>query len=190
MGDHVQNINSFEELLGDSRRRTADLASVFLLEHPEHFDEALNIALSDKPATSMRAARVVQLASGEDPGLLIGHTKRIIDLLPELKEQGAQRSLIKAMIPIVGKLDEEELGPLAQTCFNWLEDSSTPPAIYVYSLEIIYGISNLNPDMKSELVSFLQLRKDERSPGIKSKSAAILKKLHKEIIGKNIQISG
>lgn len=174
--------DSFMIFLGDSHRKTADIAAGFLLEHPEHFDEALELSLADMPLISMRAARVIQMATVSAPELAVYHLGRIVTEIGHLKEQGAQRSLLKLLIPYVGSLDDTQLGILADLCFNWIGSAGTPPAIHVYALEILYGISQRLPGIKPELAAFLQHRNEERSPGIKSRNRVILEKLYREIL--------
>jgi hypothetical protein len=175
-------MNSFKDFLGDSRRNTADIAAHFLTEHPEHFNEVLDLTLADIPLISMRAARVVEITAGILPELGQGIINYIIPQLQGLKEIGALRSLLKMTIGLIPYVNEENDAILINNCFRWIEMADTPPAIYVYSLEILYGISNRIPELKPELVSILQHRKDEKSAGIKARSADILKRLNKEIL--------
>jgi hypothetical protein len=176
------NISSFKDFLGDSSRQTADIAVNFLTEHPEHFNEALDLALADIPLTSMRAARVIYLVTEKMPGLGSGIINEVIPKFTSLKEVGALRGLLKMTIPYVSILDEENDGILINCCFNWIESPGTKPAIHVYSLEILYEMSKKIPELKPELIAFLQHRNEERSPGIKSRSMEILDRLYKEII--------
>jgi hypothetical protein len=172
---------SFAELLGDSSRITADIAVEFILEHPQFFEEALDLSLADKPLISMRASRVVQLAAERKKELIAPFLDRITESLSSLKETGALRSLLKILSAHTHSLSEQHSGILLNDCFGWLESASCPIAIQVYSLEILYNISNTLPELKPELVVVLQTRKDSESAGIRSRARELLRKLYREI---------
>jgi len=173
---------SFEDLLGDSHRVTADIATQFILRHPRFFKEALSLSLADKPTFSMRAARVVQLVAEKEPEMSKPFLENVFEKLFSLKEEGAVRSLLKMISLQVPDLNENQQGMIINACFDWIQDSSTAIAIQVYSLEILYRISNLIPEIKPELIAILQSKSSESSAGIKSRSGELLKKLYEEVL--------
>jgi hypothetical protein len=51
----------------------------------------------------------------------------------------------------------------------------------VYCMEILYRISQVEPNLKKELADSIEWRLNEESPGFKNRGLKILKKLYSEI---------
>jgi hypothetical protein len=74
-------------------------------------------------------------------------------------------------------LSSPGLGRLVNTCFEWLMTSHTPVAVKVHCMDILYRLSEKEPDIAGELASIIEWRMNEGSPGYKSHSQKILRKL-------------
>lgn len=170
-----------EDLLADSSRKTVDIAVSFIGENPDLFKKMLDFALLDKYPYAMRAARVIQVISEANPNKVIPYIDTIVHAMPHFKTGGLNRSMLRILSYHCKKMSEEQLGILTDVCFKNLLNSNEKPAIKVYSLDILYEISNLYPDIKPELISSIETQLPRSSIGIKSKSRKMLKKLRLEI---------
>jgi hypothetical protein len=167
-----------KDLLFDSSRRTADIAVGLIGDNPEIFKKFLDFALSDKGPYAMRAARVVQLSSHHHPELVRPYLKEIIHKLPYFKNDGLRRGLFKILTERSLDLDEESFGILADTTFNCLNNPAEKPAMKVYSMEILFRISEFYPEIKPELISILEDQMPRSTVAVKSAGKKLLRKLY------------
>jgi hypothetical protein len=167
-----------EDLLFDSSRRTADIAVGLIGDNPEIFKKFLDFALDDKTPYAMRAARVVQLSSHQHPELIRPYLKEIIHKLPYLKSDGLRRGFLKIFTERSLDLDEESFGILADTTFNCLNNPAEKPAMKVYSMEILFRISDFYPEIKPELISTIENQLPHSTAAIKSAGKKLLRKLY------------
>ncbi len=104
-----------EDILFDSSRRTADMAVSAIGDNPEIFKKFLDLALADRGRYTMRAARVVQLAAGRHPELVLPYIRDVIHKLPGFKTDGLKRSVAKLLAEQSFSLDEDTLGILTDS---------------------------------------------------------------------------
>jgi hypothetical protein len=78
-------------------------------------------------------------------------------------------------------IPEEHAGLMIKTCFDWLISSSEPVAIKMYAMDVLYSISNKEPEIKQELADSIEWRMQEESAGFKSHGQKILRKLYREL---------
>jgi len=172
-----------EDLLADSSRKTVDIAVQFIGDDSVLFRKMLDFALLDKYPYAMRAARVIQVIAEANPPRAVPYIDTIVQAMPGFKTGGLNRSMLRVLSYHCKKMSEEQLGILTDICFKNVLNSNEKPAIKVYSMDILYEISNLYPDLKRELISSIEAQLPRSSVGIKSKSRKMLKKLYNEIMG-------
>jgi hypothetical protein len=66
-------------------------------------------------------------------------------------------------------------------CFDWLVSAKESVAVKVYAMEILYRISQVEPELKKELADSIEWRISEGTPGFKHRGLKTLKKLYKEM---------
>ena len=71
-------------------------------------------------------------------------------------------------------LNLNESGILINQCFEWIVSQNENPAIRVYSMEIVYNVCKLEPLLKNELTSVMELVKDDKSMAVRSRAKRIL----------------
>jgi hypothetical protein len=103
----------------------------------------------------------------------------MIRMLEKFSHDGLKRHTLRMLMHV--PLPEEELGTLVKTCFEWLVTPSESVAVKVYSMEILYRVSQSEPDLKKELADSIEWRLDEENAGFRNKGRKILKKLSREI---------
>lgn len=167
------------DLLFDSSRRTADMAVSAISNNPEFFRKMLDFAMLDKAPFAMRAARVVQLASHNHPELIRNYLNEIVRKLPTFATDGLKRGFAKILTERSLDYDDETLGILVKTSFDWLMNPSEKAAIKVYAMEILYKISQFYPDIKPELISSIENQIPRSTMAVKSRGKEILAKLYR-----------
>jgi hypothetical protein len=172
-------MRNYESKLVDSSRLIADILVNDIGQDQERFLEMLELTFLDKYPLSMRAARIVALCTEKSPSLITSHIPTLLNKLSGLKVEGVRRGLLKILADNTLELDEEQTGLLTDMAFSWLEDTKEAIAIRYYSMEIILQVCRKYPELKKELFFLLKTFVNEDSPGISSKSKAILKELGK-----------
>ncbi len=81
------------------------------------------------------------------------------------------------------EVEEHWMGNLYENCFELVANPKEEIAIRAFAMVILYNISNTFPELKPELKLLIEsvLEEPEISPGVRSKSNHILKKLYKEL---------
>jgi hypothetical protein len=148
----------------------------FMNSHSEVFDEAVELAVSDKQPYSWRAAFVLWSVIGENDKRIQKHIKKIVNAVKE-KTDGHQRELLKILLMM--DLDERYEGLLFDICMNIWEQIDKSPSVRVNALKMIIKIANNHSELKQE-ISFLAQDHflDTLSPGAKHSVKKLMSKIN------------
>ncbi|HOU03168.1 MAG TPA: (deoxy)nucleoside triphosphate pyrophosphohydrolase [Bacteroidales bacterium] len=109
----------------------------------------------------------------------------IIGSLQKVKNESVERSFLKIVsLSEIRDLSEKYHGILAEHCFNRLRSGFSAIAIKAYSMDIIYKLALIYPELVNELAASMSMLKDDKSAGIIARSRIILKKLDRLDQGK------
>jgi hypothetical protein len=169
-------------LLVENSRRNTDLVAGLILKKPELFEGLIKIYLSDEEPLSRRAALVADTVTEKQPELILPFLEEMIVKLKTFSHDGMKRQTLRILSrsPLPG----ENLGLLITICFNWLTSANESVAVKMFSMEILYRISNQEPEMKKELADSIEWRMQEETPGFRSHGSKLLKKLSLELQGR------
>jgi hypothetical protein len=123
----------------------------FMNSHPECFEEAVELAVSDKQPYSWRAAWLLWSVIEENDKRIKKFIKRIVNAA-KTKSDSHQRELLKILLMM--ELDEKYESVLFDLCMNIWVQISKAPAVRVNALKLIVKIANKHPELKKE-ISFL-----------------------------------
>ena len=148
----------------------------FMNSHPEYFDEAVELAISDKQPYSWRAAWLLWSVIEENDQRIKKFIKRIVNAA-KTKSDSHQRELLKILLMM--ELDEKYEGVLFDICMNIWEQISKAPAVRVNALKLIVKIANKYPELKQE-ISFLAQDHylESLSPGARHSVKKIMNELN------------
>lgn len=170
---------NIEELLPDSYRKTAELATQFIIEHPEFIKLLVLEIDKQKPVLAMRISRILALCNDQKPELIIPYTEKFLGILLTTKNKSVIRNLLYIFQKTWSELNEEKLGMLLDKCFNFLEDPTAEPAHRMYSMKIIFANTTQYPELKNELINIIEFHYEEGSAGFKSSCRNIIKQIKK-----------
>ena len=108
--------------------------------------------------------------------LMRQHLNQIIELLPSFKHNGQKREMMKVILLFDSR--DIEMGTLIDICFEYILSPKEALAVRVHAMQIIYNISEYEPDLKPELKATLEMLSQETSMALKSRSRKLLKKLN------------
>ncbi len=171
-----------ENSLVDSSRALADMVADAIVAEPALFTELLKIAQTRSYPLSMRAARVADICSEKYPDIGLPYIEDIVDIIFETKNESIRRNFLRIITRHHNSLGEEKTGRLMDACFNWLTSVKTTIGIKAYCIEILYGISQQYPELKSELGAILQSQFPYLSAGLKVRAKKYLKKINNEML--------
>jgi hypothetical protein len=166
-------------LMVETSRRNTDLIADIVLQKPELFEELVNIYLRNVEPLSRRAVWAVDTVAEKRPELLESYLESIIETLPDFGHDGLKRNSLRMLAR--SPLPQKYLGDLMNICFDWLISPKESVAVKVYAMEILYRMSNDEPELKKELADSIEWRIAEETPGFKNHGLKLLKKLNKEM---------
>ena len=147
----------------------------FLKSHPEHFDEAIKLAISDKQPYAWRSAFLLTSCMEENDKRIQKYIKSIVDIL-KTKKDGHQRELIK----ILYKMDIKEKyeGLLFDICMTIWEGIGKNPSVRITALKFILKVANKHPELLEEIIFLTQDHYLESlSPGVKRSIEKMMKEV-------------
>lgn len=176
----MYNAESLADLLMiENSRRNTDLVADLVHSKPELFNELIKICLRNEEPVSRRAAWVADAVAEKEPELLKPHLESMTAALTGFGHDGLRRMTLRMLTR--SPLPQKYLGELMRTCFDWLISPYEPVAVKVYSMDILYLMSQDEPELKKELADSIEWRLSEETPGFRAHGRKLLKKLNEEM---------
>lgn len=177
----MEEIRSFDDLLMlEMSRRNTDLVADLIVQKPDLAEALFQVFLRNEEPVSRRAAWVLDIVTEKHPELIGSHPDQIIGMLPVFDHDGLKRHalhmLVRSPLPTADKL-----GELMTLCFDWLISPKEAVAAKVYCMELLYRMTQVEPDLKQELADSIEWRMNEETPGFKNRGRKLLKKLYQEM---------
>jgi hypothetical protein len=171
------DIRDFLEL--DSSRLNADILADKIEEDPDAFDVVWDIMIRESGKIAMRAAWSLTIFAKKHPYFIEPRLPDIIALLQQETSNSVKRCLLNLLTlnPPPGELS----GLLFDICFDILEYPSAEIAHKAYAMTILYNISELEPELKPELVDLLESQAEDESAGVNARCRILLKKLYRDL---------
>lgn len=149
-------------------------------QHPEFYDLLMDIALNDTSKNSWRAAWMIDKINESFPKLIIPYIPQIIGQLKKEESTSKKRHFLKQIS--LNTIPKTNYGFLVDYCLTALSSAKEPPAVRVHAMQILYNISEDEPDLKPELLAVIQHEIEYHSTaGIISRGLKLAKKLQKQI---------
>lgn len=169
-----------EELLLEehSRARTDEVANL-IGGDADRCEIAWEIFCNSAPPLPQRMAWVISVVADLHPALASRYASSIAARLPFMHHPAEIRASLRILMSTA--LPKESLGILLNQLFPWLEDPKQAAAIRVFSMQILYDISNVEPDLKRELAMVIQSHSQEASAAFRARARVLLPKLKREL---------
>ena len=147
----------------------------FMGAHPEFFEEAIELAMSDKQPYAWRAAWLLWSCMEENDKRIQKYIKKIVKALVT-KNDSHQRELLKILLKM--KLTDELESILFDHCMNIWEGINKPPAVRINALKFIIKIAKNYPDLAKEITFLTEDHYLESlSPGAKHSVSKLMREL-------------
>jgi hypothetical protein len=145
-----------------------------------HFPQLMEITLSGNDRVHWRASWAADKINEMIPGIAAPWIETLTGLLPGLTHNGKKRQFMKfiSLYPV----PPDSAGFLFDFCLIKMVSEAEDIAVRAYAMQILYNISQMEPDLKPELLQILEQEKEHKSSaGLEAKSKNLIQRLRKEI---------
>jgi 8-oxo-dGTP diphosphatase len=158
--------------------KAVDWIATSAIENPVIFRKLLEYSYSDDRKLAFRASWTLTKVCDKFPELIYPHLSDLIESLPKFTNESVQRSFLRILsLSDLNKVNSRNHGILAEYCFSMLRSGFSAIAIKAYSMDILYSLSVIYPELANELATSVRILIEDASAGIKSKGRSILKKI-------------
>ena len=157
-----------------------EIIAATMLHDPAQFTTLMQLALNDTRQRSWRAAYLADKIHDEKPDLLHPYLPAISAQLQREKNASKRRHWLKLISQ--NSIPEEHIGFLFDYCIETFTSGKEAVAVRVHAMQILYNISEIEPDLKPEVLQLIEQEMDYRpTAGIRSRGKKLATKLHKQI---------
>jgi 8-oxo-dGTP diphosphatase len=147
-------------------------------ENPVLFQKLLNYSYSPDRKLAFRASWTLSKVIDKYPELITPYLSEIIEEINRIDNESTQRSFLRILsMSDLRKISQRHQGILADHCFRALNSGFSAIAIKAYSMEIIYRLALIYPELANELAVSINMLQGEGSAGVIARGRIILKKL-------------
>ncbi|QQS35348.1 MAG: hypothetical protein IPM56_14000 [Ignavibacteriales bacterium] len=125
----------------------------FLRSHPELFNEAVELSVSDNQPFAWRAAQLLWSCMDEDDSRIRKYIPEIVSSIKS-KNDGHQMQLLKILFMM--KLSGKDEVKVFDVCINVWEDINKIPSVRFNALKFIIKIAKKHPDLLREVSALTQ----------------------------------
>lgn len=125
----------------------------FMNSHEDAFEEAIELAISDKQPYAWRAAWLLWSCLETNDTRIQNYSQSIIDSLAT-KSDGHQRELLKILLIL--ELSEKQEGYLFNFCATVWEKINKRPSVRLTALKLMLKIAKKHPDLSQEIIFLTQ----------------------------------
>lgn len=143
--------------------------------NPNILDFLWEISIENHYPASWRAAWIYSKVVDKNPKLALKHLHLIPKYLLKFNHDGQKRELLKVVL--LFPINEQDMGLLLKICFDWLANPHESASVRVHSMQIVYEISCIEPDLQAELKLILLQLLPDADAGLKNRATKILEKL-------------
>jgi len=125
----------------------------YMANHPEDFEEAVQLAIADKQPYSWRAAWLLWSIMEVNDQRIQGYVEDIIGTISN-RNDDHERELFKILYQM--DLDEENEGVLFNVCLNVWKKINKKPSVRCNAFKILVKVAQKHPDLAREFVFITQ----------------------------------
>jgi 8-oxo-dGTP diphosphatase len=161
--------------------KEAEWIAVSAVENPAIFRKLIDFSFLPDRKLSFRASWTLTKACNRFPEMIYPYMKRLLEGLRTIENESTRRSFLRIIsLSEISKLSQKEHGILADHCFKALNSQFSSVAVKAYSMEILYKLTRVYPELAHELSATINILQGEGSGGIIARGKIILRKLASE----------
>lgn len=166
-------MNLKQEILKEHSKTQCNKIVNWVGNNQQRFDELIELFLHDEYRVTQRAAWPVSNCVIANHFLINKHWKKLIDNLrkPDI-HNAIKRNTVRFLQYI--QIPKKQRGPIMDICFGFLESPTEPLAVKVFSMQVLYNLSLIYPEIKPELKLLIEEQFLNQTAGFKSRAKKIL----------------
>lgn len=158
--------------------REVDWVATSAIDNPDIFKKLFNYSFSDDKKLAFHASWTLTKVCDKYPEIIFPYLAEIVESLGKIENESAQRSFLRILsLTEMSRIGTKHHGILAEHCFNALRSGFSAIAIKAYSMEALYKLALIYPELAYELSATINMLQGEGSAGIVARGRQILKKL-------------
>lgn len=158
--------------------KEAEWIATSAIENPAIFLKLFEYSRSSDKKLAFRASWTLTKVCDKFPEIIYPYISQIVETLSKLDNECALRSFLRIIsLSDLEKINSRQHGMLADFCFNILKSGFSAIAVKAYSMEILYRLSLIYPELANELSASIRILLEDGSAGITSRGRMILKRL-------------
>jgi 8-oxo-dGTP diphosphatase len=166
----------------------AEWVATSAIENNAIFLKLLEYSLSSDKKLAFRASWTLTKVCDRFPEIIYPYLEQIVETIGKIDNESTLRSFLRILsFSDTNKISQRQQGYLADFCFTILRSGFSAIAVKAYSMEVLYNLSLIYPELANELSASIRILMEEGSAGITSRGRAILRKLAEMPIKPNQQ---
>jgi 8-oxo-dGTP diphosphatase len=159
-------------------RKEAEWIATSAIENPAIFLKLFEYSCSSENKLAFRASWTLSKVCDKFPEIIYPYLSQIVGMLREINNESTLRSFLRIIsLTDFEKIDCRQHGILADFCFEMIKSGFSAIAIKAYSMEILYKLSLIYPELGNELAASINLLMEDGTAGIKARGRMVIKKL-------------
>jgi len=158
--------------------KEAEWIAISAIENPAIFIKLYEYSHSPDKRLAFRASWTLSKVCDKFPELIYPYLSKIVESLNKIDNESTLRSFLRIIsLSDLGKINSRQHGMLADYCFSSLKSGFSAIAVKAYSMDILYMLSLIYPELANELSASIRILMEDGSAGITARGSVILKKL-------------
>jgi hypothetical protein len=158
--------------------KEAEWVAVSAIDNPAIFLKLYEYSLSTDKKLAFRASWTLTKVCDRFPEIIYPYLEQIVENLSKIDNESSLRSFLRIIsFSELEKISSRHQGLLADFCFSALNSGFSAIAVKAYSMEILYKLSLVYPELANELSISISILMEDGSAGITSRGRMILRKL-------------
>jgi len=146
-------------------------------QDPEAFQNLFKLSFSRNMPVCWRAAWLTDYLAELHPWLATKYIPKAWKEIQNKHPDGVTRSLLRMLSRY--DIPEDYQGIATDLCMEWLTKESVPVAIKAHSMEVLYRIAVLYPDLSNEFITILEEQTPNNTIAFKARARIIINKINK-----------
>jgi 8-oxo-dGTP diphosphatase len=158
--------------------KEAEWVATSAIENPAIFIKLFQYSNSSDKKLAFRASWTLTKVCDKYPEMIYPYLSQIVETLDKIDNESTLRSFLRIIsLSDLDRISSRKHGILADYCFKMLNSGYSAIAVKAYSMEILFRLALIYPELANELSTSIRILMEDGSAGITSRGRAILKKL-------------
>jgi len=158
--------------------KEAEWVATSAIENPAIFIKLFEYSISSDKKLAFRASWTLTKVCDRFPEIIYPYLSQIVETLSKIDNESTLRSFLRIIsLSDLEKISNRQQGLLTDFCFNILNSGFSAIAVKAYTMEILYKLSLIYPELANELFTSITILMEDGSAGITARGRMILRKL-------------